>query len=205
MTQPTRGGLAAHLGAVLLSLGSLSLCHGAAFAQAAAPSSPAKKELVAKVVQLSQPGVEFLARGLVEQPAAQFAQQLSLMLRQVPADKREALGRELQSDLRRYVEQTVPVVRERALRVAPGAIGPVLEEKLTEAELRQLVAMLESPIHKKYNSLAVEIQRSLAQKLAEESRPVLQERSQALQQSLLKRFNDAGVPVPGQAASPAGR
>ncbi|MFG5406793.1 hypothetical protein ABXN37_00320 [Piscinibacter sakaiensis] len=49
------------------------LCAAAsAQATAPAPSSPAKKKLVERAVQLQMPAIELLARGLVEQPAVQM-------------------------------------------------------------------------------------------------------------------------------------
>ena len=45
-----------------------------ASAPAPLPTSPAKKELVQRLMVLQQPGIEAIARGLVEQPAAQMMQ-----------------------------------------------------------------------------------------------------------------------------------
>ena len=108
---------------------------GAAQAQASAAgtASAAKKELVAKVIQLQQPGIEAMARSMAEQPALQVMQMAGVALQQrVPPDKREAVGREIEAEVRKYAEETVPLVRERALRLAPSALGPLLEERFTK-------------------------------------------------------------------------
>ena len=103
-----------------------------------------KKELVAKVLLLQQTGIEGMARMLVEQPAMQIMQQLNVVVQQrVPQEKREALAREIQGDLKKYIDETVPIVRDRAIKLAPLTIGLVLEEKLTEEELKQVIALLE--------------------------------------------------------------
>ncbi|MGL6108806.1 MAG: hypothetical protein ACRC2B_01775, partial [Rubrivivax sp.] len=79
-------------------------------------TSPAKKELVAKLLQLQQPGIEMAARGIVERPAAQMMQEAGRMLQtQFPADKREAIGKSIEADAKKYVEETYPAVRERAV------------------------------------------------------------------------------------------
>ncbi|OYU41945.1 MAG: hypothetical protein CFE44_26850, partial [Burkholderiales bacterium PBB4] len=57
---------------MLAAVASLSLS-GAVMAQSAA-STPAKKELVAKVLLLQQPAIEGLATQLAQQPAAQLMQ-----------------------------------------------------------------------------------------------------------------------------------
>ena len=78
------------------------------------------------------------------QDAGRFLQQ------QVPADRREAIGKQIEADVRRYVDETVPLVRERAIKLAPSTIGAQLEQKFTEDELRQLLAWFESPVNKKF-------------------------------------------------------
>ncbi|MEO8122019.1 MAG: hypothetical protein ABI606_22180, partial [Rhodoferax sp.] len=47
---------------------------------AQAQSSAAKKELVAKVLQLQQPGIELAGQALAERPAAQLMQQAGIAL-----------------------------------------------------------------------------------------------------------------------------
>lgn len=173
----------------------------ATFAQGAAtpaPASAAKKALVAKVLQLQQPGIEGIARQLAEQPALQMLQQAGMALQRLPADKREAVAKELQADARKYAEETTPIVRERALKLAPQTIGVVLEEKLSEDELKQVVAMLESPVNRKYTALLGDMQRALGEKLIAETRTAVDPKVRALEQSMTRRLAAAAP-----AAAPA--
>ena len=177
-----------------------------AWAQAAnvptANVSPAKKELVAKVLELQQSGIEGMARSMLEQPAMQVMQQVNAILAQrVPADKRDALAREIEGDLRKYVDESLPMMRERAAKLAPTTIGAVLEDKLSEDELKQIVAMLESPAVRKYQTLQGDMQRSFAERLVAETRSTVQPRVQAMQQSIAKRL----APYTGAASAPAGK
>jgi hypothetical protein len=184
----------------------------AAWGQAAAPAAPSgKKELVQKILQLQQPAVESMARQLVEMPAAQLMQQAGPALQQrVAADKREAVGQEIQNDVRRYVEEAGPIVRERALKLAPGTLGPILEEKLTEDELKQVLQtmqQLDSPAYRKYNTLGVEMQRALGEKLVAETRSAVEPKMQALQDSVAKRLGvtrNAAAPKPAAPAASGG-
>ena len=147
-----------------------------------------KKELVAKVLQLQQPGIEGMARMLVEQPAMQLMQQVNVVLQQrVAADKRDGLVRDVQADLKKYIDETLPSVRERALKLAPTTIGAVLEDKMTEDELKQVIALLESPVNKKFQALAGDMQRALSEKLVAEARPDVTPKLQALEQAVTKR------------------
>ena len=160
----------------------LALLSGATLAHA---QTPTKKELAQKLVQLQQPAIDGLARGLVEQPAAQMMQAAGNVLQtQVPADKREAIGKNVEAEVRKFVEESLPLVRERATKIAPAALGAALEEKFSEDELKQLIAWLESPVNKKYQQLGPEMQNGFVQKLVADTRPVVEVRLKALEEKV---------------------
>lgn len=190
--------------AVALALPPL-LSQAQASAASASPSSPAKKELVAKLIALQQPGIEQLARNVVEAPARQLlAAGEPLLQTRVPADKREAAVKQVKEDVRKYVDENYPAVRERALRIAQSTLAPALEEKFSEDELRQIVAFLESPANKKLQQALPEINASLAQKLLAESRPQIEPKAKALEASMAKSLGlpPAGAPASAPARAP---
>lgn len=170
----------------------------AAPAQAQAPQG--KKELVARVLQLQQPGIEAMARGLAEQPALQLMQQAGQALQRLPAERREAVAKDIEADLRKYAEEAVPLVRDRALKAAPTTIGPLLEERLSEDELRQVIAMLESPVIKKFQGMAGDMQRVLTEKVVADSKADIEPKVRAVQATVAKRL---GVPPAASAPAPA--
>jgi hypothetical protein len=182
-----------------------SLCAastGAAFAQAAAPSSPAKKELIAKMLEVQRPGLERLGQSVAEQPAAQLMQQAGVVLQQRPAsEKRETTAREIEADLRKYAEEAVPLIRSMAVKLAPSTFGTAMEEKLDENELRQVLAVLESPAFRKYLQIEAEAQRAMMPKLLAEARPVLEPRLRALDQTVAKRLGVTGAAAAASAAA----
>ncbi len=182
---------------------SLCLAAGTAFAQstpAPAAASPAKKELVAKLLKLQQPGIEALARNITLQPAAQMLQQAGLFIQaSVPQEKREALAKDIDADFKKYANEAVPLVRDRALKLAPSTMGKVLEEKLSEEELKQVIAMLESPAYAKYTQLGGEQQKGLMEKLTTEMKPTIDPKLKALDTSIGKRLNAAAGQPPAAA------
>ena len=187
--------------AALLSSAALAIAQTTSASTPATPSSPAKKELVQKLLVLQQPGIEQVARGLVERPALQMMQEASLVLqRQIAPDKREAIGKQVEADVKKYVEEATPVVRERAVKLAPSTIGPILEEKFSEDELKQLITWLESPINKKYAQIGPEMQTAFVQKLVLDARPIVDPKLQALD---AKVRSTLGLPAAGAAASGA--
>lgn len=173
------------------------LCAAATLAHA-----QTKKELVQKVLALQQPMIETISRNIAERPAFQLMQVSGQFIQtQVPADKREALGKQVETEIRKFVDDAVPVLRERALKLAPSTLGATLEEKFTDDELKQMIAWLESPANKKLQQVGPEMQTSFAQKLTTEAAPLLDPKLQALQTRLRTLL---GVPEQnGAASSPA--
>lgn len=170
-------------------------------AGAQAQSTPAKKDLVAKIIQAQQGGVDQLARQLVEQPAVQMLQAAGRAVQQrVPAEQREAVARELQGDVRKFVDETVPIVRQRATALAPSTIGPLLEEKLTEAELREVLGIFNSASWKKFQGLAPDMQKALGEKLVAEVKPDVEARLKSLDATMSRRLGI--TPAAGGASAP---
>jgi hypothetical protein len=171
----------------------LALLLSAAGAQAQAPAStpaasPAKKALVARVLQLQQPTIEAIARQLAEQPALQLMQSAAPALQRLPAERRDAVAKDIQADARKYAEEATPLVRERAVKLAPTTIGPILEERLTEAELKEIISILESPVNRKYQAMGPDMQRALGEKLVAETRPLVEPKVRSLEQSMRTRL-----------------
>jgi hypothetical protein len=165
-----------------------------------AQSSPAKKEYVARILKAQQPGIENMAIDLVQDAAGNLAGRAGNALQQrVAADKQEAVGKEIGNDVRKFVDDTVPVVRDRAIRLAPTTIGTMLEEKFTEDELKQIAGIMESPAFNKFQSLGGDMQRVLVEKLLTDTRPTVEPRLKTLEETVAKRL---GI-TPGSAAAPA--
>jgi len=164
-------------------------------------SSPAKKELVQKILVLQQPEIENVARSIVERPAAQMMQEAGLaMQRQVPPDKREAMGKAIEAEVKKYVEEAYPLVRERAVRLAPSTLGAALEEKFSEDELKQLLGWLESPVNKKFQTLGP-VRNAFVQKVLAESVAAVDPKVGALDARIRVIL---GVPPANQAPASSG-
>ena len=174
----------------------------------AAPPSAAKKELVARILKLQQPGFEATARRIVEQPAAQMLQQAGQAIQQrVPADKRKS--RRSRNCRRMPASMSMRPTRRcatRSPRLASTTIGPLLEQRLSEDELRQVLAVFESAAFRKYQGLTGEMEKALMEKLAPQARPIVETNARALQQTMARRLDAAtgaaSAPAPAAAAGP---
>ena len=165
-----------------------------------AQTSTSKKELVARILVLQQPAIEQTAQTLVERPAAQLQQQAGLAMQtRVPLEKREAMAKLIQDDLKKYVDEAAPLVRQQAVKLAPSTIGALLEEKFTEEELRQLIAIIESPVNRKYAQMGGEFQKALGEKLVAQTQPIVEPKVKALELSVIKHL---GLPPVSAAKAP---
>jgi uncharacterized protein len=168
---------------------------------AAPASSPAKKELVARILKVQQPSIEALARGLIERPAVEIMNSgMQVIAARIPKDKQEATAKDVQSDAQKFVDETAPIVQRRAVAIAPTTIGAVLEEKFTEDELKQIAAALENPALVKYHATIPAMQQALGEKLVTDTRPQVEPRVHALEDTVGKRV---GVTPQAAPAAPA--
>ncbi|MDN3543525.1 MAG: DUF2059 domain-containing protein [Roseateles asaccharophilus] len=183
------------LAALMGCAASLAQAQATAASAPAAGSSPAKKELVARVLQLQQPGLEAMSRAMLQQPLGQLMQGAGQALQQLPAEKREATAKAIEGEIKKFVDETTPLMRDRAIKLAPSTIGAILEERFSEDELRQLAAWLESPVNKKYGQLGQDMQRALAEKLVADTRGTVEARLKTLEQSVMKQLGIAPKPA----------
>lgn len=190
------------LSAALLAAAAIVTSPAHAQAQVQTQAANGKKELVARIIQLQQTGIEAMARGLTEQPAMQLMQQAGPAVQRLPAERREAVARDIEADLRKYADEAVPIVSARAVKLAPSTIGPLLEERFNEDELRQVIAMLESPVIRKFQGMAPDMQRALTEKLVGETKADIEPKVRAMQQSVAKRLGLA-PPPPAAGSAPA--
>jgi hypothetical protein len=169
-------------------------------AQATAASSPAKKALVEKMVQAQQAGIENIGKTLATQTAQQALQASARALPRVPAEKRDAAGKDVQAEVKKFYDEIEPQLRERASKLALGTLGPIYEERFTEAELKQILAWVQSPVSKKFQEVDADAAKALAQKVVNEMRTTVEPRLKALEKTVADRL---GVPAQGDGAPPS--
>ena len=181
----------------------------ASAAAAAAPSSPAKKELVTRLLKDQQPGIEAVARSLVEQPAMELLQDVQRALpARIPKENQDSVARDIQADVKKYLDDAVPYVQQRAVRLAPGTVGTMLEEKFSEDELKQLAGILESPVYAKFQRVGDEMRKALADKLVADTRTSIEPKVRAMEEAVAKRLGmtqpqAGGAPAPKAATRPS--
>ena len=161
-----------------------------------------KSAMVKQFLDLQRPGIEALARGLVEQSSAPIAAAGSQYLQtQVPAEKREAAAKAADAELKKYFDDAYPLVRDKAVALAPDALGPILRDNFSEDELRQLLAWINSPLSKKYQELNPKMQTALTEKLVAETRSSIEPKMRTLDANVAKAL---GAPTEGAPPAKSG-
>lgn len=179
-----------------------TLAGAAGLCAAQTGASAAKKEMVQKLLQLQQPGIENLGVALASQTANQVMQVAAQAVGRLPADKREAVGTELQAEVRKFFDDVAPMLREGAVKLAPSTMGATLEEKFSEDELKVLIDWFESPVSRKYMQLAGEIQQALGKQLVIDTRPQIEPKLKALEQVMGAKLNAAAGNAAPAASAP---
>ena len=187
-----------------MKLHHLALSAALAMTLLAAPAAQAqtKKDLAIKVAQLQQPAVEALAREIGRDTLQRVGSAAGQLVGNLPADKREAVGKLMESDVKSFYAEVELRLRESSAKVATPALASYLEEKFSEDELKQLAAWLDSPVSKKYQQLGGDMQAMLARTLVDDTKPQIEPKLKVLEDTLKKRFIAAAPPA-SAASKPA--
>lgn len=172
------------------------------FGFAAGAQAQTKAELVAKIVELEKPAVQAMAQGMAARPAQMLMQSAGQALQtSVAADKREATAKAIQEDVKKYMDEAGPIVNDKALKLAPTVIGPILEAKFNEAELKELVGILQSPVLRKYQESSGEVEKAMAEKLIADSSSIINPKVQTLQTTIGNRLGIKPAPAASKPAA----
>ncbi|KIF80500.1 DUF2059 domain-containing protein [Noviherbaspirillum autotrophicum] len=177
--------------AVIVVAASAAAANAAEPAKAAA--SPAKLELAKRVAQLTHS--DAIAQAMLLRPVADAMQQSDAVLQgRVTADKQAAALKDIGAEAKKFVEENSPLVQKSAEKYIPLTVVPLLADRFTEDELRQIIAMLESPLKKKYEALLPEMEKALGQKVASDVGPTINPKLTDLKQRIGLRLRTASMP-----------
>ncbi len=170
---------------------------------AASAHAQTKQELSQRILTAQNASIENIGRAIAAQTSQQVLEAAGAALQQVAADKQEAVGKAMQADVKKFYDDIEPMLKSSAVKLAPGTIGAMLEEKFSEDELKQIATWMESPTSRKYQQLTGDLQEGLTQKLVTDSRGTVEGKLKLLEEGLRKRLEAAGVSTSsGGAAEP---
>lgn len=140
-----------------------------AAAQAPLPAPDAEKQkIIDRILQVFHPENGVLQA--VQRPALDAMQQSNIALQtaHVPPDRKEKTLKDISTDVQKYIDATTPVAVASAKKQTSPAVGPILAKNFTADELRQIDAMLESPLKARFEKLVPAMEDAVGKKVQAE-------------------------------------
>ena len=149
------------------------------FAAACAASTGAsaqndgKRALAVKLAQMQQKAdgeamVEQLTGTAVQPLLAGWSQRLD---ETVPPARQKEVRDKLDVELKKFADSTHKAVEAQTAKSAEAALVPIFMEKLTEEELKTIVAYMESPVSAKFQALGPDATNAWAKRIIDATKP----------------------------------
>ena len=169
--------------ALVVTLIASSAVHAQAASAAAAPDAE-KQKLIDRVLVLFHPENGVLQA--VQQQGVKAMQQSSIALQtaQVPQDRKEKTMKDIGTDVQKYIDTTMPMAIASAKKYTGPAVAPILAQNFSNDELRQLIALLESPIKEKFEKLVPQMENAVGQKVTADIAPQVNKNVQVMTEAV---------------------
>jgi hypothetical protein len=169
--------------ALVATLVVASTTHAQSITPAAAPDAE-KQKLIDRILVLFHPENGVLQA--VQQPGVKAMQQSSVALQtaQVPQERKDKTMKDIGVDVQKYIDTTTPIAVASAKKFTEPAVTPLLAQNFTTEELRQVVALLESPVKAKFEKLVPQMEAAVGQKVQEDIAPQVNKNIQVLTESV---------------------
>lgn len=163
----------------------------AAASAGAAPAVPAEKQALVQRV-LAKMSMESVALQMLQKPIADAQAQARVVAQsRIPAEQRDAVLKDINAEAVKTFEQEAPLVRASARQAVDASVAPLLAQRFSEDELKQLAAILESPVLAKFEALAPELKKTVGQSVAKTNGPQVNAALTELQNKIGLRLRSA--------------
>jgi hypothetical protein len=165
----------------------------AAASAPAAPIDAAKQKEINRILAVFHPENGVLQA--VQQQGVKAYQQSAIVLQtnQVPQDRKEKTLKEIEGDVQTYVNTTMPIAVASARKFVEPTTAPLLAQNFTTEELRQLAAMLESPLKQKFEKVAAQMQDAVGQKVSADIGPQVNKNVQTMTEAVGSKLRVAAT------------
>jgi uncharacterized protein len=163
---------------------------GGARAQNAPGVPPEKQALVKRV--LAKMALDSVGMQMLQAPVAEMVRQSRVVVTsRVPAEKQEAAMKDVTDEASRFIEQETPPLRASTQAVVQSSVAPLLAQKFSTDELRQLADILESPLLAKFETLVPEMKKTVGENVAKANAAQIQPKMTELQNRVGLRLRAA--------------
>ncbi|WP_156328144.1 MULTISPECIES: DUF2059 domain-containing protein [unclassified Massilia] len=137
---------------------------GGACAQTAAV--PAEKQALVKRV-LAKMALDSVGVQMLQAPVAELVRQSRVVVSsRVPAEKQEAAMKDVTAEATKFLDQEMPPLRASTQAVVQANVAPLLAQKFSTEELKQLADILEAPVLAKFETLVPEMKKTVGENVA---------------------------------------
>lgn len=156
-----------HAFAAATLIGAASLVH----AQAAAPVDADKQKLIDQILTLWHPENSVVMAA--QRPGADALEKTRIALQQaqLPQAKFDAEMKDITTDVQKYIDTVTPLAADSAKRNLPATVVPLLAQNFSVDELKQLLALLQSPVKAKFEKLIPQADKAIGLKVQQEAGP----------------------------------
>ena len=176
MTAPLRSFLHIAIAAALTVAGAAAHAQAKAAAPAAAPANlPApdaeKQKAIDRILAVFHPENGVLQA--VQRQGVDAMQQSNIALHtaHVPKERADKTLKEIGVDVQKYIDTTMPIAVAIAKKNTNPAVGPILAQNFTADELRQIAALLESPLKARFEKLVPQMEDAVGHKVQADISP----------------------------------
>jgi len=166
---------------------------GAVAAQNAAPVPPVPPEKQAAVQRvLAKMALDSVGLQMLQMPVAEMLRQSRTVLQgRAAPDKQEAAMKDISAEANKFIEQETPALRASTRAVVQANVAPLLAQKFSEDELKQLATLLESPVLSKFEALVPELKQTVGENVAKANAATIQPKMTELQNRVGLRLRAA--------------
>jgi hypothetical protein len=151
---------------------------------------PEKQALVNRV--LAKMALDAVGVQMLNAPVAEMLRQSRVVVTsRIPAEKQEAVMKDLTAEATKFVEQETPPLRASTQAVVQSSVAPLLAQKFSVEELRQLAELLESPVLAKFETLVPEMKKTVGDNVAKANAAQIQPKMTELQSRVGLRLRAA--------------
>jgi hypothetical protein len=178
--------------AVFRSMYALFVAAGLSLAGAAGAQTvpPEKQALVNRV--LAKMALDTVGLQMLQAPVAEMLRQSRVVVTsRVPAEKQEAAMKDITAEATRFIEQEAPPLRASTQAAVKSSVAPLLAQKFSTEELKQLAEVLESPALAKFETLVPEMKKTVGDNVAKANAAQIQPKMTELQNRIGLRLRAA--------------
>ena len=152
-----------------------------------------KQKLIDHVLSLWHPENAVIMQA--QRPAADTMEKVGIALQtnHVAKEKADKTMKEISTDVQKYVDTVTPIVSASAKKNVGPSVGPLLAQNFSNDELKQLIAMLESPVKGKFEKLVPQMERAVGEKVTADVGPEINKNITTMTQSAGSKLRAAAT------------